>query len=69
MRDATENSYSIIENNTQAFRSIKSPGSSKEFKISSDLKSFMQRAEEEEGSSQNFQFGIPLTSVQRLNKE
>jgi len=54
MRDATENSYSIIENNTQAFRSIKSPGSSKEFKISSDLKAFMQRAEEDEGSHQNF---------------
>lgn len=33
MKDATENSFNIIENNNHAFRSIKSPGSNKEFRM------------------------------------
>jgi hypothetical protein len=31
IQNATENSYSVIENNNNAFRSIKSPGSSANF--------------------------------------
>lgn len=37
IQNATENSYSIIENNNNAFRSIKSPGSSSQFKMAEDV--------------------------------
>ena len=56
IRDATENSYNIIENNNQAFRSIQSPGSSSDFKLSEDVKKLLRVGSEEnfEGSQSNF---------------
>jgi hypothetical protein len=42
IQNATENSYSIIENNNNAFRSIKSPGSSSQFKMAEDVQELLR---------------------------
>ena len=72
MKDATENSFNIIENNNHAFRSIKSPGSNKEFRmphhvVSKHLQVIEQSVSPEATtdmtSKRNFQFGVPNSKV------